>query len=246
MDPEKVEQSTKKWVAKEIEHRIQMEFNRQFPDVKVPSSKKNFQKLHDKLQKGIQHARDTLLPDLADQIERELGDLFFCRKSQKELEAADKKLKESRSELNIAIQNILDSALQQAQIGAGNVNALIQGHYMHIIEKLFRDIRLFSGTNVFLFTVILLTVLLKREQEKALILPAGLLTLSTLICSGLYIFGQDWIGTLLFNSYLGWAYVPWVFLLTGFLLDVVFNKGKYSIRIYSILTEMLGGMFSGC
>ena len=73
----------------------------------------------------------------------------------------------------------------------------------------------------------------------------GLLTVVTLVSAGIYVFGQNWFYTLMFNNYMGWGYVTLVGVILAFLLDVIFNKGRVSkiiMKGLEVIITPLGGV----
>jgi len=109
---------------------------------------------------------------------------------------------------------------------------LISGYYVETVDGLKRDLRIFFGSNLALYVTVGLGVLFSALGN-ALVVPAFLLFLGTLVSSGLYLFGQDWLSTILFHSWTGFAYLGWVGFITVFLADVFLNRARVTLRILS-------------
>lgn len=241
-DTQWFEDSAKAWVAKEIERKIQMDF----PDSEQKSSSKMLGKLKGKLQERIKDLREELFSDLPDKIAVEIAHWCTCRMGLEDKKAAQRKFEEIR--VSVRKDNIADlkKNIQSKTIGLENVNALIKGHYIKIIEQLLNDFRIFTGSNVLIFLSLLILSLIKTEHEKALMVAGGLVTCGTLVSIGIYLFNQNWFHALLFNDYMGWGYLVYVATITGFLADVVFNKGKISMEVVMGILTVLAMVISAC
>jgi hypothetical protein len=101
-------------------------------------------------------------------------------------EAAQKKFEELRVSIRKYIVANIQENIKSKTIGLENVNALIKGHYIKIIEQLLKDFRVFTGSNVVIFLSIV-----KTEHERALMAAGGLVACGTLASIGIYIFSQN-------------------------------------------------------
>jgi hypothetical protein len=117
------------------------------------------------------------------------------------------------------------------------ISKFIHSTYMDVATELKRDIRIFTGSNAAVFILLLLVSLMKPQAIAHLFLPGALLAVSTLICSYFYIFEQNWLLTIIQNSYLGFTYLGWLGVAFLFLCDIVFNRAR-------ITTEIVNGVFS--
>lgn len=245
-DTQWFEDSAKEWVAQEIERRIQMDFPMLFPDRKEKPSNGMLNKLKDKLHERVKNLREKLFSDLPDQIAVEIAQWCTCRLKIEDKEAAQRKFDEIRISVRQDIIADIKENIKIKTIGLENVKALIKGHYIKIIEQLLKDFRIFSGSNVLIFLSILILSLIKTEHEKALMAAGGLVTCGTLASIAIYLFNQNWFHALLFNDYMGWGYLVYVATITGFLADVIFNKGKISIEVVMAILTVLAMALSVC
>jgi hypothetical protein len=117
---------------------------------------------------------------------------------------------------------------------------LIRGKYLEIVEKLTRDVRIFTGSNALLFLLVAALAFLKPRAAVQLYLPAIVLVIATVISSGLYLFGQNWFLTILYNNYVGFGYVAYVGVLFGFLCDIAFNKARVTTEIVNAILQAVG------
>jgi hypothetical protein len=245
-DTQWFEDSAKTWVALEIERKIQMDFPDLFPDSKEKPSNKILAKLKGNFEKRIKELREKLLSDLPARIAVEIARWCTCRMRIEDKEAAKRKFEEIRVSVRKDIVAKLKENIKSKTIGLENVNALIKGHYIKIIEQLLNDFRIFSGSNVLIFLSILILSMIKTEYEKALMAAGVLVTCGTLISIGIYIFNQNWFHALLFNDYMGWGYLVYVATITGFLADVILNKGKISSHVVGFIIVAIGAALSAC
>jgi hypothetical protein len=135
----------------------------------------------------------------------------------------------------IQLEDVTESALQEkiAQLKdvSEKLSEMIKGKYYGIIGNLLTDLRIFSGVNLILFVLIAGTMMKGPSVTKPLILPAGLLFASTIVSTSIYIWGQNWFYTILFNNYMGYGYAAYVGVIFAFLLDIVFNSAHITTSI---------------
>jgi hypothetical protein len=112
--------------------------------------------------------------------------------------------------------------------------------YMDIVAQLTRDVRIFLGSNLTVFILMLLVSLLKPNAVRHLFLPAGLLLLSTTICSYFYLFEQNWFFTILYNDYTGYGFVAYLGLVFLVLCDITFNRGRITTEVINGILYSLG------
>lgn len=240
MDPELVEKSTKDWVAQEIERKIKSDYPQLFPPVIQEEGAQVLQKLQGHLKKRIIKLREVLFSDLPDRIAESIARSCVCRMKNKDREEVQRKYEDTISYIKDYIVSSLKRKIDHSLVLIDRADDLIQGHYLHTIEQLMFDIRIFSGTNTLLFLLILSVMAIKTNQERPLMVVGGILTTVTLVSAAIYIFGQNWFYNLMFNNYMGWGYLTLVGVITGLLLDIIFNKG----RICTLIMEAIGAVLT--
>lgn len=124
------------------------------------------------------------------------------------------------------------------------VSSFIHSTYMDVATELKRDIRIFTASNAAVFILLLLVSFLKPQAMMHLFLPGVLLAISTLICSYFYLFEQNWLLTIIHNSYLGFAYLAWLGVVFLFLCDIVFNRGRVTTEILNAFFNAIGSALS--
>ena len=198
MDPEKVEQSAKGWVAQEIERKIKDDFPQLFPSGEKKKGAEVLQRFQGHLGKRIEKYRETLFSDLPDRIAESIARYCTCRMKGKDRDEIQRKYEETKSSIKSYVVNALKSGIKRNRVLIDRVDDLIQGHYLNTIERLMLDLRIFSATNAILFSLILLIMAIKKNQEKSLMIAGGILSTVTLVSTAIYIFGQNWFYTLMF------------------------------------------------
>lgn len=118
---------------------------------------------------------------------------------------------------------------------------IIQGSYLRVVGELKRDLRIFTATNCGCFLLLLLATILRPEAMRLLFVPGMLLLAATLFCSWFYLFEQDWLLTIIYSDYLGFAYLCYLGVAFGFLCDIILNYG----RVTTVLASVAVGFYPG-
>ena len=138
-----------------------------------------------------------------------------------------------------AIQRHLESGLLADLADATRlqqrVEGLIRTQYMDTAARLVREFRIFTGTNALVFAALAAAVLWRPRANVHLLPAAVVLVLAAAVTAWLYLFNQNWLHTVVFGSYVGWAYVAWLGVATALLADVVVNRGRG-------VSSVLGGL----
>ncbi len=145
-------------------------------------------------------------------------------------------------------QSISSSYLERIkniQIAQNTLADIVKNKYLNIIDQLKRDLRTFFGTNGFMFLVLLVISLARPQATTHLFLPALLLLAATAAASAIYLFGQDWFYTILYNDYMGLAYLAYIAVIFAVLLDIALNKARISSAIINFFGHALGGLSVG-
>lgn len=124
--------------------------------------------------------------------------------------------------------------------------SFMQSKYMEIAGHLKREFRIFTGSSAFVFLVLLAAAVFQRGAGVQLLLPAGLLLISTVITAYFYVFGQNWLHTILFSSYVGFAYLAYIGIIFAFLCDIVFNGARVTNMILSAIHSFLTSLREAC
>jgi hypothetical protein len=131
--------------------------------------------------------------------------------------------------------------LLSLEAGSERLTAFIQSSYMEVATELKRDIRIFTATNAGAFILLLLVSLLKPQAVRHLFVPGLLLVVATVVCTYGYIFEQNWLLTVIYGSYLGYAYAAYLGVVFLFLCDIVLNRGRVTTRLANGVLDTFGG-----
>lgn len=117
------------------------------------------------------------------------------------------------------------------QGSAERLTAFIRTKYVEVAGALLREFRLFTGANAVMFALLLLVLVVKRDA-RAQLLPVVAVLLGTVVIVGyLYLFQQNWLHTIVFGDYVGWAYLLYLALVAGLLADLLFNRARVTARV---------------
>jgi len=97
---------------------------------------------------------------------------------------------------------------------------IVEGKYIEIFGKLLLDIRIFCASNASIFFLIFFISLVTSKNTKFLILPSILLFISTTLASAIYLFGQNWFYTIVYNSYMGFGYLGYIGFIFMQIMDI--------------------------
>lgn len=136
-----------------------------------------------------------------------------------------------RKALESTIETGLRGTLSRLVAERDKVAALAKDKYREIVTKLRRDLIIFTAANAAIFAALLAVTFLGPRTYRALMLPAILLTISTLIAAGFYVFGQNWLFTILYDDYAGYGYLLYVALIFLFLFCVIYVRAGNFVPI---------------
>jgi hypothetical protein len=125
-----------------------------------------------------------------------------------------------------------------------NLGEIIKGKYLEIVGNLRVDLRIFLGSNALMFFILSLVSLLKPKAVAHLFLPGMFLLVSTLAASAIYLFGQDWFYVILYNDYMGFAYLAYIGVIFGFLMDIAFNGARATTEVINVVLNAIGSAFT--
>lgn len=147
---------------------------------------------------------------------------------------------EKRKQLAQSIADSYRERMQKIDLAQSTLAQIVKGKYLEIVGQLRADLRIFLGSNLVAFALLLAVVIAKPRAAPHLLAPAALLLVATLVSTTIYIFGQDWFYTILYNDYMGWGYLVYLCLIFGFLLDIVFNRGRVTSAVLNAIGNAVG------
>ncbi|MCD9098829.1 hypothetical protein LU699_12505 [Luteimonas fraxinea] len=139
-----------------------------------------------------------------------------------------------RAGIGRRVQDVAGERLGKLSTGSGHLKQSVRAAYVDTAGKLHRELRIFAGSNTGVF--LLLGVVVWWRDARSVLLPALVLIGGAALTGGLYLFGQNWLHTIVFDSYVGYGYIVWLGLAVGFLADIAFNRG----RVTQCITNGIG------
>jgi hypothetical protein len=120
------------------------------------------------------------------------------------------------------------------------LESLIESAYANVRGKLLREFRIFTASNAAALAMLGAATLIRRKAGLQLVLPAAALAGGVVVTAGLYLFEQDWLHTVLFNDYLGLAYVGWLGVVVLLLADILANRARVSTCVVNGMLQLVG------
>ncbi len=192
-------------------------------------------------QNALVEKAKAMLPELDRKINR--GRSLLDSRIAQAIDAAFAKMQnpncECRRFLTKSIRDSYEREVSLVEQTRHRLTELIQSKYGETAARLMLEFRIFSGTNAVLFLLLGLSPLVKKAARFQLIPVAVLVFTTFALCSWLYVFKQDWVHTLLFADYLGWAYIAWVGASLIFFGDLLLNRARVTA---SVLSNFGGGI----
>lgn len=151
---------------------------------------------------------------------------------------------EQAEQARVFVEGLYKSRLASLEAGKERIEQAINDEFSSVLSELRADVSLFSGANSTLFLAAFLLALFKGRASVHL-LPVSLsLIAATAVASSLYLFQQDWLQTVLFNSYWGGSYLFLVGILACALIDIALNKGRITTQVLNFILNAVGSAAS--
>lgn len=151
---------------------------------------------------------------------------------------------ECRKKIEISISDGFKWQIGAASLAIDRLETLIRTKYMETAGKLTREFRIFTGTNALVFAVLTLAAVVKKRAGYHLVLPAIVLLVAAGLTAWLYLFNQNWLHTLVFNDYVGFAYIGYLGIVFAFLSDIFFNHARITTTLINRILDVLGSTIS--
>lgn len=139
---------------------------------------------------------------------------------------------------------VTQASLDQLLHEEAKLKQFLMHEYRNTVEKLLREIRIFSAINGLLLSM-LATVLFVSAYSAWISLPSiALMSVANFLVAGLYLFQQNWLHTLVFGDYLGWGYAFYLLFACVSLWDLVFQRARWTAMVLSSLGVTLSGFIA--
>lgn len=136
--------------------------------------------------------------------------------------------------------------VRSGERAAAGLERLIQGKYQEVAASLMREFRIFTGTNAVALLLLGIAVPLRRRAGLHLLPAAAVVVVSTLIVSGAWLFGQDWLHTIVFADYTGFWFAGYVAIVALSLGDLLFNRARVTSFVLNAVFSVFGAVLSAC
>jgi hypothetical protein len=141
-----------------------------------------------------------------------------------------------RKAIDKTMTGIVDGkATEIARLNA-RLAVFIRTKYMEVAESLTREFRIFTGANAAVFGLLGITTVLRRRAGLQLALPSLVLLGAAALVGYFYLFNQNWLHTIFFGDYVGFAYFAYLGMAITFLADIALNRAR-------VTTNLLNGLF---
>lgn len=227
MSPEKVEESAKGFVKAQIEEEVRQKQQA----IKESTATEAALNIAEKLGFEKERIQENLDNDIPQKIATIIASMcgYDCEK---------------KKALAQSITSSYVERIKSIQIAESTLSDIVKGKYLEIVSNLKTDLRIFLSSNFAMFLVLLAVSFAKPKAVAHLFLPGLLLVAATILSSSIYIFGQDWFYTILYNDYMGFSYLAYISVIFGFLLDITFNRAKFTTQIINGIANAIGSAFS--
>jgi len=122
--------------------------------------------------------------------------------------------------------------------------ALIEATYASVSQSLMREFRIFTASNAAAFALLGVITLFRRGATLQLLLPAVVLIGAVTVTSGIYLFSQNWLHTIVFGQYVGLAYSLYLVAIALLLTDVAFNRARVTTQLVNSALNAVGAAAS--
>ncbi|QDH71486.1 hypothetical protein [Marilutibacter alkalisoli] len=116
----------------------------------------------------------------------------------------------------------------------------IEATYTHVTTSLMREFRVFTAANAVVFLFLAGVAFRRRRAAPQLVLPAVVLIGAATLTAALYLFGQNWLHTIIFSNYVGLAYFAYLAMAVALLSDVAFNRARVCTWLLNQATSAVG------
>jgi hypothetical protein len=147
---------------------------------------------------------------------------------------------ECRRKIETSIHSGFDWRIANIAALQERLTALIRSKYMETANQVIREFRIFTGTNALVFAFLLIAVWVKRRAGVHLLPAAFVLLATAAVTAFVYLFNQDWLHTLLFNDFVGFAYVGYLAGAFALLCDIIFNQARITAEAMNIVLSAVG------
>ena len=149
-----------------------------------------------------------------------------------------------RGDVSALISSVFKRLRADLASARSRIRSFVLEQFDEVLGEVRRDVTIFTLTMSGLFLAAFLLGVLKRRASGHLFpLSVGLSTI-TLFMGAWYVFGQDWLLTVIFSDYWGLAYPAAATLLACFLLDIAFFRARITSNVINAVANTVGSTVS--
>ena len=149
-----------------------------------------------------------------------------------------------RSKLAGNIQRGLKEQLAKYNAAIESVQGALKDGFREIVTRILDDLKIFLGSTGLSTFAVFLIAMLRPAFARPLFLPATLLLVSSLTSVMIYVFGQNWFFTILFNDYMGYGYAAYIGVIFLFLIDIVYLHATITTAIIEAMSKAATALFN--
>jgi hypothetical protein len=216
--PKDFDQRTRNFAIAKVKAKVDDQFSKAVQSKAANKATEFLGKYSERLENDIQKLRDSLDAGVAEFIADVLA-------------AACKLDCERRDQAAKAVTAFYESMIARHGLALDRLRTLIEGEYDAIMKELRDDLRIFSGSS---FAALLFAFVLSifRGKAAAHLLPFSIaLSAATFIAAIWYVFGQDWVLTMIYSTYWGWSYLVVLSAIFVFLIDIAVNRARITTTV---------------
>jgi hypothetical protein len=133
-----------------------------------------------------------------------------------------------------------ESIQSRLKPGFDALRGMVEAKYHAVFDELRRDITIFLGANLIVLGISLILALVRGRAARHLAPISIVMTLATLLMAYWYVFGQNWILTIIYSDYFGWSYLVFLAIVCLLLADIGLNRARVISEILNRISDALG------
>lgn len=151
----------------------------------------------------------------------------------------------ARTKARAIFDAVMAVASEETRALVLNLGAVAQGRFDTILGKLRHELILNFSLNAAIFGILLLATF-RARGKRTVVVPAALLTLSTIISVGVYLIGTNWWWAVLTDGYWGMGYLLFDAIVMLFLLDIICFEGRVTEGLINAIADLFSNVFPQC
>jgi len=151
---------------------------------------------------------------------------------------------ECRQKYKGIFHNLITTKIIDLKAATKKLETFMTAKYMYVVENVIKDFRIFLGSSFFVLLLMLILLYTKPQATIQIDVLASMMLVSTVLSSYLYIFKQNWFYTIIYNDFMGYAYLMYLGIIFLFLCDIIFNKARITTEIVNAILSALGSSVS--